>query len=124
MQSGLNPEKLAKMTYLEGLGTMQDKSLREIKIDEVLCQMLDNDKIANISAAIEWSKADFVALIVYDFTYLQGIMRSYYAQKMGLYYDICLAIMEHYLPNSEQASLPCTQFSCIAALATYLVTLI
>ncbi|EFN3025916.1 glycine--tRNA ligase subunit beta, partial [Campylobacter jejuni] len=36
LQNGLKPEKLAKMTYLEGLGTMQDKSLREIKIAEIL----------------------------------------------------------------------------------------
>ncbi|EAL1432225.1 glycine--tRNA ligase subunit beta [Campylobacter coli] len=124
LQSGLNPEKLAKMTYLEGLGTMQDKSLREIKIAEVLCQMLHNDKIANISTAIKYAKADLATQMVYEFTDLQGIMGSYYAQKMGLDYEICLAIKEQYLPNSEQAPLPSTEFSSIVALANKLDTLI
>lgn len=124
LQSGLNPEKLAKMTYLEGLGTMQDKSLREIKIAEVLCQMLNNDKIANISTAIKYAKADLATQMVYEFTDLQGIMGSYYAQKMGLDYEICLAIKEQYLPNSEQAPLPSTEFSSIVALANKLDTLI
>lgn len=124
LQSGLNPEKLAKMTYLEGLGTMQDKSLREIKIAEVLCQILNNDKIANISTAIKYAKADLATQMVYEFTDLQGIMGSYYAQKMGLDYEICLAIKEQYLPNSEQAPLPSTEFSSIVALANKLDTLI
>ncbi|EAC1767888.1 glycine--tRNA ligase subunit beta [Campylobacter coli] len=124
LQSGLNPEKLAKMTYLEGLGTMQDKSLREIKIAEVLCQMLNNDKIANISTAIKYAKADLATQMVYEFTDLQGIMGSYYAQKMGLDYEICLAIKEQYLPNSEQAPLPSTEFSSIVALANKLDALI
>lgn len=81
LQNGLKPEKLAKMTYLEGLGTMQDKSLREIKIAEILCQMLHNDKIENISTALKYAKADLATQMVYEFTDLQGIMGSYYAQK-------------------------------------------
>ncbi|MEQ4345812.1 glycine--tRNA ligase subunit beta [Campylobacter jejuni] len=124
LQNGLKPEKLAKMTYLEGLGTMQDKSLREIKIAEILCQMLHNDKIENISTALKYAKADLATQMVYEFTDLQGIMGSYYAQKMGLDYQICLAIKEQYLPNSEQAPLPSTEFSSIVALANKLDTLI
>lgn len=124
LQNGLKPEKLAKMTYLEGLGTMQDKSLREIKIAEILCQMLHNDKIENISTALKYAKADLATQMVYEFTDLQGIMGSYYAQKMGLDYEICLAIKEQYLPNSEQAPLPSTEFSSIVALANKLDTLI
>ncbi|MBM0636644.1 glycine--tRNA ligase subunit beta [Campylobacter sp. VicNov18] len=120
IQDGLNPEKLATITYLEGLGTMQDKSLREIKIAEILCQMLKNDKISNITTAIKYSKADLTTQMVYEFTNLQGIMGSYYARKMGLDYEICLAIKEQYLPDSEQAPLPSTEFSSIVALANKL----
>lgn len=43
--------------------------------------MLNNDKIANISTAIKYAKADLATQMVYEFTDLQGIMGSYYAQK-------------------------------------------
>ncbi|AXP08295.1 glycine--tRNA ligase subunit beta [Campylobacter hepaticus] len=123
IQNGLIPEKLNQIIYLEGLGTMQDKSLREIKIAEILCQMLKNDQIANISTAIKYSKADLTTQMVYEFTSLQGIMGSYYAQKMGLDETICLAIKEQYLPDLEQAPLPSNEFSSIVALANKFDTL-
>lgn len=123
LQSGLKPEKLAKMTYMEGLGTMQDKSLRELKIAEFLCELFENKDIKNISKATQFAKADLGTQMVYEFTNLQGIIGSYYAQKMGFEPEICLAIKEQYLPNAEQAPLPSTEFSSIVALANKLDTL-
>ncbi len=124
LQTGLNPQKLAKITYLEGLGTIQDKNLREIKIAEILCEIFKNNKITNICKAIQYAKADLATQMVYEFTDLQGIMGSYYAQKMGFDYEICLAIKEQYLPDSEQSALPSTEFSSIVALSNKLDTLI
>ena len=123
LQNGLEPEKLEKMSYLDGLGTMQDKSLREAKIAKFLCEIFQNDKLENITKAIKYSKADLATQMVYEFTDLQGIMGGYYAEKMGFEYEICLAIKEQYLPNSEQSKLPSTEFSSIVALSNKLDTL-
>ncbi|TKX31786.1 glycine--tRNA ligase subunit beta [Campylobacter estrildidarum] len=124
LQKGLEPEKLKKIVYLENLGTIGDKSLREIELAKILCDFFQNDKIENISKAIYYAKADLATQMVYEFTDLQGIIGSYYASKMGFDYEICLAIKEQYLPNSEKSDLPSTEFSSIVALANKFDTLL
>ncbi|TKX32788.1 glycine--tRNA ligase subunit beta [Campylobacter aviculae] len=124
LQKGLEPEKLKKIVYLENLGTVNDKSLREIELAKILCEFLQNHKIENISKAIHYAKADLATQMVYEFTDLQGIIGSYYASKMGFDYEICLAIKEQYLPNSEKSDLPSTEFSSIVALANKFDTLL
>lgn len=124
LETGLNPENLSKITYLEGLGTLKDKSEREKFIAMILCQLYQNEKKDALCKAITYAKADLSTQMVYEFTNLQGIMGSYYAQKMGLSYEICLAIKEQYLPNSESSPLPSTEFSSIVALANKLDTLL
>ncbi len=124
LENGLEPEKLDKMAYLENLGTMKDKIQRELKIAQILCETFKNTKFEAINKAILYSKADLATQMVYEFTDLQGIMGSYYAQKMGFNYEISLAIKEQYLPNSEKSALPSTEFSSIVALANKFDTLL
>lgn len=124
LENGLEPEKLDKMAYLENLGTMKDKIQRELKIAQILCETFKNTKFEAINKAILYSKADLATQMVYEFTDLQGIMGSYYAQKMGFDYEISLAIKEQYLPNSEKSALPSTEFSSIVALANKFDTLL
>lgn len=124
LKQGLNPEKLSKMLYLDGLGTMADKTQREKELALILCEFLHNDKKEAIMEAVHFSKADLATQMVYEFTNLQGIMGGYYAEKMGLSYEICLAIKEQYLPNSEHSPLPSTEFSSILALANKFDTLL
>lgn len=123
LKHGLEPSKLSKMTYFEGLGSMQDKSEREKEVAKILCEMYRNDKKEEILKAIEYAKADLDTQMVYEFTELQGIMGSYYAKTMGLSYELCLALREQYLPNSDKSELPSTEFSSIVALANKIDTL-
>lgn len=124
LEEGLKPEKLSKITYLEGLGTLKDKSQREKFIAMILCEFYQNEKKEALCRAIDYAKADLGTQMVYEFTNLQGIMGSYYAKNLGFDYEICLAIKEQYLPNSEHSALPSTEFSSIVALANKLDTLL
>ncbi|MCH5335848.1 MAG: glycine--tRNA ligase subunit beta [Campylobacter sp.] len=124
LEEGLKPEKLSKITYLEGLGTLKDKSEREKTIAMILCEFYQNEKKEELCKAIDFAKADLSTQMVYEFTNLQGIMGSYYAKNLGFSYEICLAIKEQYLPNSEHSALPSTEFSSIVALANKLDTLL
>lgn len=124
LQKGLEPEKLSKMLYLDSLGTVMDKVEREKALALLLCQFLNNTKQDAILQAVHFSKADLATQMVYEFTNLQGIMGSYYAEKMGLSYEISLAIKEQYLPNADQSALPSSEFSSIVALAYKFDTLL
>lgn len=124
LKNGLHPEKLDSILYLEGLGTMQDKIEREKAVAKVLCENYKNAQLKDIETAINYAKADLLTSMVYEFPELQGIMGSYYAKTQGLSDEICLAIKEQYLPNTEKGALPSTEFSSIVALANKLDTLI
>lgn len=124
LKTGLNPDKLSYITYLENLGSMKDKSLREEYIAEILCEIYNNPNTKDIKTAIKYSKADLNSQMVYEFTNLQGIMGSYYAKTMGFNEAICLAIKEQYLPDGENSKLPSNEFSSIVSLANKLDTLL
>ena len=123
LQIGLDPKKLEKIMYLENLGSMSDKVKREQNIAKLLCKIYGNEKQEQINTALEYAKTDLNTQMVYEFTNLQGIMGFYYAQKQGLSYEIALAIKEQYLPNSDKAPLPSTEFSSIVALSNKIDTL-
>lgn len=124
LKTGLNPDKLSYITYLENLGSMKDKSLREEYIAEILCEIYNNPNTKDIKTAIKYSKADLNSQMVYEFTNLQGIMGSYYAKTMGFNEAICLAIKEQYLPDGENSKLPSNEFSSIVSLANKIDTLL
>lgn len=123
LKSGLCPDKLNSILYLEGLGTMSDKAEREKSVAKVLCEVYQNANFKDISTAIHYAKADLLTSMVYEFPELQGIMGFYYAKVQGLSDEISLAIKEQYLPNTEKGVLPSTEFSSIVALANKLDTL-
>ncbi|EAI5465731.1 glycine--tRNA ligase subunit beta [Campylobacter lari] len=114
---GLNNDKISQMVYLEGLGTLKDKIIREQKIATKLCEVFANIQKDEILKAIEYSKADLSTQMVYEFTDLQGIMGSYYAKAMGMSDELALAIKEQYLPNGDNSAMPSNEFSSIVALA-------
>ncbi|CAD7287674.1 Glycine--tRNA ligase beta subunit [Campylobacter majalis] len=126
LASGLDPEKLKNITYLKELGSMYDKTLREIKIAEILSSKfnLPADKTEQIKRAIMLSKADLTTAMVYEFGELQGVMGGYYAKAMGESDDIVKAIKEQYLPDGENAKCPTSTFSAVVALSNKLDTLV
>lgn len=123
LEQGLNNEKISKMIYLEGLGTLKDKVEREKQIAQKLCEVFSNSNKEKILQAIEYSKADLSTQMVYEFTNLQGVMGSYYAKAMGMSNEVALAIKEQYLPNGDDSDLPSNEISSIVALANKFDTL-
>ncbi|MBF7048288.1 glycine--tRNA ligase subunit beta [Campylobacter volucris] len=123
LEQGLNNEKISKMIYLEGLGTLKDKVEREKQIAQKLCEVFSNSNKEQILQAIEYSKADLSTQMVYEFTNLQGVMGSYYAKAMGMSDEVALAIKEQYLPNGDDSDLPSNEISSIVALANKFDTL-
>ena len=124
LKNKLQVQNLKKISYFEGLGTMYDKVQREKNLAKELCQIYKECKLDDVLSAVEYSKADLSTQMVYEFTDLQGIMGYHYAKKEGFKDEICLAILEQYLPKSENDILPSTQFSSIVALANKFDTLL
>ncbi|MCI5968484.1 glycine--tRNA ligase subunit beta [Helicobacter sp.] len=116
LKNGFIPEKLKEITFVEGLGSMWDKTERECLIVRTLGNLFKvNLEILNQACLL--SKADLMSEMVYEFTELQGIMGYYYAK--ALHYDdkVALAIKEQYLPNAEESALPSNLISAIISLA-------
>ena len=117
LKNGLDFEGLKDIVYMQGLGSIYDKELREKEIAMYLCGMYGLDEKELVSRAVMLSKADLLSEMVYEFTELQGIMGYYYAKAMGEDIRVCKAIKEQYLPSGEDSPLPSTVFSSIVALS-------
>ena len=117
LANGLNNEGLKKLTYVEGLGSVYDKSVREAKIGAYLSDALGCADKELLEQTIMLAKADLMSDMVYEFTELQGLMGYYYAQKAGMDEKLALGLKEQYLPTGEDSELPSTLFSSIVSLS-------
>ncbi len=134
LKNSLDFSGLKNIVFLDGLGSMFDKELREKAIAEYLYskyedilkeQNPDKEKLPDLlNRAVLLSKADLLSEMVYEFTELQGLMGYYYAKAMGEDELVALAIKEQYLPNSEDSLLPSNVFSSIVALSYKLDSLL
>ena len=97
--------KLKKITFYEGLGSVYEKTQRLRKMAYFISDQLDlsKDKV-EIAASI--SKSDLVSDLVGEFPELQGVMGKYFALSQGFEEDVCRAISEHYLPISISSPVP------------------
>jgi len=136
LKRGLGYEGLKEITYLEGLGSVMDKVVREktiahyltCKYEERLLSQMPHMKRESLTALMErsvlYAKSDLLSEMVYEFTELQGLMGAYYAKAAGEDAALVLALKEQYLPNAEESPLPSTLFSAIVALSYKLDSLI
>ncbi|MBP1680905.1 MAG: glycine--tRNA ligase beta subunit [Proteobacteria bacterium] len=136
LKHGLSYEGLKDITYLDGLGSLLDKELREKAIATYLTNKYQTALLAQnarlnasslqalMDKSVMYSKSDLLSEMVYEFTELQGLMGYYYATTSGEDELFALALKEQYLPNSEESALPSTLFSAIVALAYKLDSLI
>ena len=132
LKAEFSPEKLKNITYLKELGSIYQKSEREVEVALALAEIFSNslrnevgDNYKELSGrAVMLSKADLATAMVYEFTELQGVMGGYYATAKGEDKNVVTAIREQYLPNGENSELPSTLFSSIVALAIKLETLV
>ncbi len=124
IKNGLQNEGLKDIVFVDGLGSVYDKSLREVKIAKALASKYDTPKADMLEKAIMIGKADLLSEMVYEFTELQGLMGYYYAVIAGEDENVALSIKEQYLPTGEDSELPSNQFSSVVALSNKLDTLL
>ncbi|TLD87865.1 glycine--tRNA ligase subunit beta [Helicobacter sp. MIT 05-5294] len=127
LKTGFQRERLKEVTFVEGLGSMWDKTNRECQIVQILSQRFQSELTALepnpsllseiLNQAATLSKADLMSEMVYEFTELQGIMGYYYAKALRYDERVALAIQEQYLPNSEESAMPSNLISAVIALA-------
>ena len=120
-------EKLKKVTFYAGLGSMYEKTRRIISLGKYLVKVLnlkDQDIVyKNVVRTADICKADLVSQVVIEFTKLQGVIGSIYAEKAGENNEVAIAIKEHYWPVSSGAFLPDTITGKIVAIADKIDTI-
>ena len=125
LKRGLDNEGLKNITFMQGLGSIYEKSERETKIAKYLHQKYALPQPTTlVEKTVMMAKADLLTDMVYEFTELQGLMGYYYAKAAGEEEDLCIALKEQYLPTGEDSDLPSTDFSAIVALSNKLDTLL
>ncbi len=122
IKNGLENEGLKNITFMKGLGSIYEKSVREEKIAQYLLK--DVSKKELLKRAVMFSKADLLSDIVYEFTQLQGLMGYYYAKEAKEDENISKAFKEQYLPDGEKSELPSSDFSAIVALSNKIDSLL
>lgn len=130
LKNGLDFSGLKDIVFLDGLGTVFDKEIREKTIagylfvkyeDQLVNESPNKQKLLELlNRSILFSKADLLSEMVYEFTELQGLMGYYYAKAADEDELVYLSIKEQYLPNSEDSPLPSKIFSSLVALSNKL----
>lgn len=133
LQAEFSPEKLKQISYMQALGSVYDKQVRELAVAKALsadyatqieAEIGKKDFARDVENAVMFSKADLSSTMVGEFSELQGIMGSYYAAYAGLADHVCRAIREQYLPSGEDSELPSGAFSSVIAVAMKFETLL
>lgn len=118
-------DQLAHVVFQEKLGTMQDKTKRiEALVDHLArdARFADQDHADAVRAA-HLCKADLVTSAVVEFTSVQGVMGSYYAQASGETDQVAQAIEQHYRPRFAGDDVPETAVGKAVATADKLDTI-
>ena len=134
LKKGLSTKGLEKVQFIDGLGTLADKIVREKNIAMRLLGLYmekveaethrSNVELEKLmDRAVGLAKADLMSEMVYEFTELQGLMGYYYAKALGEDELVYTAIKEQYMPIGEGAELPSSIFSSIVAMSIKLDTL-
>lgn len=118
-------EQLDGIVFQEKLGTMADKSKRNralaVRIGEILA--VGEKTIESAKRACYLSKADLMTNMVQEFTELEGIIGSIYADLDGEEEIVAQAIREQYMPTGSGAELPASTTGTIVSLADKLDTI-
>lgn len=101
--------KLASIRYIEGLGSLLDRTERIQSLAANVAERLYPDDAFVEQAALraaQLCKADLTTGMVYEFPSLQGVMGRYYALLGGEQGDVAKAIFEHYAPRGASDEPP------------------
>ncbi len=117
-----NIDRLAGITFFEGLGTMGAKAARISTLAAHIASMIGADKSAAARAGL-LAKADLVSETVGEFPELQGIIGGYLAiDDEGR--DVADAIAGHYKPEGPGETAPSAPLTMAVALADKIDTLV
>jgi len=117
LKVGLQTQGLKNVTFMQGAGSVYDKTIREATIAKRLADKYSIQDKALLEKSVLLSKADLLSDMVYEFTELQGLMGYYYAKAAGEEEELVLALKEQYLPDGEDAALPSSDFSALVAMS-------
>jgi len=115
------------VVWLEGFGSLRDKSERIAALAGVLASGADERTRQDVTRAAQLSKADLVTEMIKDgkeFTSLQGVMGREYAGRNGESESVALALEEQYLPRFAGDALPTTLAGACLAVADRVDTLV
>jgi len=125
LKNGLTTAGLEKVVFMDGVGSVQDKIVREEKIAlDLFDRFIADDTKPLLVEAINLAKADLMSEMVYEFTELQGLMGYYYAMALNKEPLVAMAIKEQYLPTGEESELPSNPLSAVVALSIKIDTLL
>lgn len=112
-------ERLDEVVFQEKLGTMRQKTDRVCRLAERICLdgAFDDAISGKVARAARLAKADLVTNAVIEFTSVQGIMGSYYAQASGEDAEVAAAVADHYRPRFAGDDIPQGLVGRIVAMA-------
>jgi len=112
-------EDLRRTVYLEGLGTVYDRTVRIGALAGHIAGALDlgAEDRRHLERAALLAKADLTTAMVYEFPELQGVMGAEYAREGGEHPAVVRAVYEHYLPRFAGDELPQSPAGVALALA-------
>ena len=131
LKNGMNglAEKLGAIVFIEGLGSLKDKSDRVRELCLLINGMMTPDKqtdAAKITRAAAIAKADLASEMIKDgkeFTLLQGLIGSHYGREGGEDGDVVTGLGEQYLPRSPSDPLPSSVLGTLLSLADRIDTI-
>jgi len=115
-------ERLAGITFMEGMGTLADKSRRLRQLVRDIGRQLEQVSEEDISVAeraAELCKCDQTTMMIGDTKLgeLQGIIGGHYARLSGEPEEVAQAIAEHYRPTGPGDELPATVAGLLLSIA-------
>ncbi|MGE5049127.1 MAG: glycine--tRNA ligase subunit beta, partial [Deltaproteobacteria bacterium] len=117
-------EKLARRTFVQGLGSELDRSGRLRELSLWLHGATGKGDPGALAQAAELCKADLTTGMVGEFPELQGTMGRVYALHDGVPGEVADAIFEHYLPRGAEERLPSGDTGALLGMADRLDLLV
>ena len=117
-------DKLAAITFYEGLGTLAAKAERLAALAAAIARQTAGAEAETARRAALLAKADLVTGMVGEFPELQGIMGGYYAAAGGEGPEVAAAITDHYRPQGPSDAMPASLYGQIVSLADKIDTLV
>lgn len=115
--------KLENVVWVNGLGSIADKTRRIATLGSQIAQALQADS-SLVERAAKLCKNDLVSNMVGEFDDMQGIAGKYYAEHDQEHTEVAAAMIEQYKPAFSGDALPETQTGTIIALADRLDSLV